>query len=55
MGCLVPSNDFGVESREIADRWEVTATLPYRLYVDWSRIEFLPLVGVARAATVIER
>lgn len=55
VGCLVVSNDFGVESREVTDRWEVTATLPYRLYVDWSRIEFLPLVGVARAAMVVER
>lgn len=51
-GYLVVASDFGVESREIADRWEVTATLPYRLYVDWSRIEFLPLIGVARAATL---
>lgn len=55
VGCLVATREFGVESREIADRWHVTTTLPYRLYVDWSRVRFLPLVGVARASVLEDR
>lgn len=54
-GYLVTAREFGVESREVADRWQVVTTVPYRLYVDWSRVEVLPLVGVARASLVEDR
>lgn len=54
-GYLVTAREFGVESREVADRWQVVTTVPYRLYVDWSRVVVLPLVGVARASLVEDR
>lgn len=52
VGTLVIMGDFGVETREASDRWEVTATLPYRLYVDFAKIQYLPLVDIPRAAAL---
>jgi hypothetical protein len=52
VGSLVVPREFSVETRESGGRWEVSANLPYQLYVDFSKIELLALVGVERAATV---
>jgi len=50
VGKLDIGADFGVETRELSDRWEVTATVSYTLHVDLKKVQLLPLVGVARAA-----
>ena len=51
-GWLVVPHTFSVESVEVSDHWEVTATLPFRLYVDWSATEYLSILGVPRAAEI---
>lgn len=52
VGTLCIPHEFGVETREAHDRWTVTATLPYVLYVDLTKIQVLSLVGIARASTL---
>lgn len=52
VGRLYVPHEFSVETHESAGRWEVSALLPYRLYVDFTKIQLLPLVGVQRAASV---
>lgn len=55
LGYLVVPSDFEVESRELADQWDVTASLAYRLYVDLQSVRFVPLLDVARSACVEAR
>lgn len=52
VGRLEVSSDIGVQTRELLDRWEVTSTISYTLDVDLRKIQFLPLVGIARASFV---
>jgi hypothetical protein len=50
VGWLAVGSDLGVQTRELSDRWEVTATISYTVHVDLKKIQVLPLVGIARAA-----
>lgn len=52
VGRLAVPHDFSVETHESGGRWEVTANLPYSLWVDFSKIRRLLLVGIERAATI---
>jgi hypothetical protein len=50
VGRLTLGSDVGVQTRELSDRWEVTATVSYTLHVNLDRVQVLPIVGIARAA-----
>lgn len=52
VGSLSVSSNFGVQTRELSDRWEVTATVPYTIYVDLRKVQVLSIVGIARASSV---
>lgn len=52
VGALWLASEFGVESREWSDKWEITATVPYRLHVDLGKIRLLVIDGIARASSV---
>jgi hypothetical protein len=49
VGGLAVGSDLGVQTRELSDRWEITATVSYTLHVDLQKVQVLPIVGIARA------
>lgn len=49
VGRLAVGSDLGVQTRELSDRWEITATVSYTLHVNLQKVQVLPIVGVARA------
>lgn len=53
MGCLCVAETFQVESHELFQRWEIVASLEYKLYVfDLKSLFLLPVVGVPREGLV---
>lgn len=52
-GALVVAPEFRVESRESGDRWQVTTTVEYQLYVDLQKVRFLPIVGIPHSAGIL--
>lgn len=52
VGCLRVPREFSVSTHESGGQWEVTANLPYSLWVDFAKVRALPIIGVQRAATV---
>jgi len=52
VGTLSVARECSVESREVSGRWDISATSPYRLSVDFCQLRLLPLNGIERAAVV---